>query len=103
MVKCNLNRGNLIGPRTVIKISDQNSDFESLAKDSACQNMGYLYLWIFVIFVQVADSTLERWVPEPWVCDKDEPWVCDKDEDSTFKTMKLVRRKNFDKNDHFIL
>ena len=57
--------------------------------------MGYLCLWIFTIFLEIADRILEPWVPEPWVFDKDE--------DSTFKTMKFVRRKNFDKNDHFIL
>ena len=63
--------------------------------------MGYLCLWIFAIFVEVASAYYE---PEKKADSTHELWgVSDEDEASTFETIEFVRRKNFDKNNNFIL
>ena len=59
--------------------------------------MGYLCLWIFMTFVQVAGAYYE---PEKKADSTYELWgVSDEDEASTFETIDPVKRKNFYKND----
>ena len=62
--------------------------------------MGYLCLWIFVIFLEIADRTFEY---NLWGLDCGAEGGCG-DEDSTNQTTELILRgQKFDKNDRFIL
>ena len=63
--------------------------------------MGYLCLWIFAIFLDIADRTFEY---NLWGLDCGaEAGGCE-DEDEPRQTTELILRgKKFDKNDHFIL
>ena len=65
-----------------------NLDFESFAKDSACRNMGYLCLWIFIIFLEIAEAIIEPILVG----------LSGGDDASTFSWFRPVKCKNFDKN-----